>query len=433
MLRGVIPGFRLPEARPRTPRSTASRRMGVNIQDRQDARPQDITVESLCERRLQRRLPRRRRAGRLQARRSRRGRRARHHRRAHVPQERRRRQGRRRQARRRRRRRVHRGRRGADGRPPRREGSLHPLPPHARRDARNARRGLRGRGRRRQGHVSRFARRRVLAEHGNVAGLRMVNHVLGEKDASSRRRPEEVEGTEFTLKCDIVIPAVGQKVAVDPRAAGVEVGKRARSPPTRRPARRRSTASSPRATASPGPRASSPPSPPAAGAAVTIDTYLSGKDAFLEYDPKFNAVDKAAPASPHRAPQEGQPRHLSRRARPERAASDLGRHTSATLTEADGRRRGVPLPRLRLRRRLRASAPTSATRSPSPSTATGSSTTSRNATPAACASGAARTRTSKSSRRPRSRLPTPLRRRRPSPAAQRSSRYSRSGLGRRRP
>ena len=49
----------------------------------------------------------------------------------------------------------------------------------------------------------------ILTENGRVVGIRLVNHVLGEKDLSNRRRPVEVEGTEFTLKVDTVISALG--------------------------------------------------------------------------------------------------------------------------------------------------------------------------------------------------------------------------------
>jgi NADPH-dependent glutamate synthase beta subunit-like oxidoreductase/dihydroorotate dehydrogenase len=50
---------------------------------------------------------------------------------------------------------------------------------------------------------------------GHVSGIRLLNYVLGEKDASDRRRPKEVPGTEFTLQVDTVIPAVGQRVELD--------------------------------------------------------------------------------------------------------------------------------------------------------------------------------------------------------------------------
>ena len=44
----------------------------------------------------------------------------------------------------------------------------------------------------------------IIRSNGGVQALRMVNHVLGKSDASGRRRPEEVEGTEFTLQVDTV-------------------------------------------------------------------------------------------------------------------------------------------------------------------------------------------------------------------------------------
>jgi NADPH-dependent glutamate synthase beta subunit-like oxidoreductase len=50
--------------------------------------------------------------------------------------------------------------------------------------------------------------------NGKVEGIRMLNYVLGEQDPSSRRRPVEVPGTEFTLPVDMVISAVSQGVQV---------------------------------------------------------------------------------------------------------------------------------------------------------------------------------------------------------------------------
>jgi len=55
----------------------------------------------------------------------------------------------------------------------------------------------------------------ILTEDSRVIGIRLVNYVLGEKDLSNRRRPVEVEGTEFTLKVDTVISALGQRVESD--------------------------------------------------------------------------------------------------------------------------------------------------------------------------------------------------------------------------
>ena len=52
----------------------------------------------------------------------------------------------------------------------------------------------------------------VLQENGRVTGLRCIVNELGAPDASGRRRPVPVPGSEFVLPCDAVIPAIGQRV-----------------------------------------------------------------------------------------------------------------------------------------------------------------------------------------------------------------------------
>jgi NADPH-dependent glutamate synthase beta subunit-like oxidoreductase len=51
----------------------------------------------------------------------------------------------------------------------------------------------------------------IEVKDDHVSGITLVNQVLGEKDKSDRRRPEEVQEAEFTLHCDMVISAIGQK------------------------------------------------------------------------------------------------------------------------------------------------------------------------------------------------------------------------------
>ncbi len=46
-------------------------------------------------------------------------------------------------------------------------------------------------------------------ENGNVIGMRCVKCELGEPDASGRRRPVEVEGSDFVLDCDAMIMSIG--------------------------------------------------------------------------------------------------------------------------------------------------------------------------------------------------------------------------------
>jgi len=49
-------------------------------------------------------------------------------------------------------------------------------------------------------------------KEGKVTGLTCVRMELGPPDASGRCRPVEIKGSEFLLKCDIVIPAIGQVI-----------------------------------------------------------------------------------------------------------------------------------------------------------------------------------------------------------------------------
>jgi len=53
---------------------------------------------------------------------------------------------------------------------------------------------------------------RVLSRDGRLAGIECIRMELGEPDASGRRRPLPVKGSEFTLNIDSVIVAVGQAV-----------------------------------------------------------------------------------------------------------------------------------------------------------------------------------------------------------------------------
>ena len=56
----------------------------------------------------------------------------------------------------------------------------------------------------------------VSNEAGTVRGLRCTKMALGAPDASGRRRPEPIPGSEFTMDCEIVVAAIG--MAPDTRA-----------------------------------------------------------------------------------------------------------------------------------------------------------------------------------------------------------------------
>lgn len=68
--------------------------------------------------------------------------------------------------------------------------------------------------------------------NGNIAGIRCIRNRLGAPDASGRRAPEPIEGSEFVIPCDTVVAAAGQgtvttflpeDVQVDPRARRVVI------------------------------------------------------------------------------------------------------------------------------------------------------------------------------------------------------------------
>src|SRR5207248_4317271 len=56
---------------------------------------------------------------------------------------------------------------------------------------------------------------RIVEKDGRVGGVEFQRMALGEPDASGRRRPVPIEGSEFTIECDTVIPAIGQSPVLD--------------------------------------------------------------------------------------------------------------------------------------------------------------------------------------------------------------------------
>jgi len=52
---------------------------------------------------------------------------------------------------------------------------------------------------------------KVLAKNGKVSGIECIRMELGEKDASGRRKPVPLKGSNFTLKLDTLILAIGER------------------------------------------------------------------------------------------------------------------------------------------------------------------------------------------------------------------------------
>ena len=55
------------------------------------------------------------------------------------------------------------------------------------------------------------APKRIIGENSKVTGLECVRMELGEPDASGRRRPVEVPGSEFVIEADVIVAAIGQE------------------------------------------------------------------------------------------------------------------------------------------------------------------------------------------------------------------------------
>ena len=62
--------------------------------------------------------------------------------------------------------------------------------------------------------------RLITDENNKITGIEVQKMELGEPDDSGRRRPVPVEGSEYILECDLVIPAIGQ----DPDLSYLEDG-----------------------------------------------------------------------------------------------------------------------------------------------------------------------------------------------------------------
>ncbi len=58
--------------------------------------------------------------------------------------------------------------------------------------------------------------KRVVVENGRVIGLECIKNELGPADDSGRRRPVPLEGSEYVIECDMIIPAIGQSVDMAP-------------------------------------------------------------------------------------------------------------------------------------------------------------------------------------------------------------------------
>ena len=64
---------------------------------------------------------------------------------------------------------------------------------------------------------------KIIGENGEVCALQCVRMELGEPDESGRRRPVPIKGSEFEVKTDVVIAAIGQQPDLGPLALEGEI------------------------------------------------------------------------------------------------------------------------------------------------------------------------------------------------------------------
>ncbi|GIW20683.1 MAG: hypothetical protein KatS3mg065_0979 [Chloroflexota bacterium] len=67
----------------------------------------------------------------------------------------------------------------------------------------------------------------IIGENGRVKAVRFIRNKLGEPDASGRRSPIPIPGSEFVIPADTVIPAVGQAADLSflPAETNFEIGR----------------------------------------------------------------------------------------------------------------------------------------------------------------------------------------------------------------
>ncbi len=127
-----------------------------------------------------------------------------------------------------------------------------------------------------------------VVESGGRLGLKMSNQVLGGRDDTQRRRPESVNGAQFTLPCDTVIVAIGQQVEpvggidlkngaikADEESLRVQEGVFAGGDSVEVKTIIAAVAAGKKA-------------------AVSIDKFIRGEQAILQYEPQGGVVDKEA-------------------------------------------------------------------------------------------------------------------------------------------
>ena len=139
------------------------------------------------------------------------------------------------------------------------------------------------------------AAKNVNVEKGRVKSVWLLNYVLGPKDPASRRKPLEVPGTEFKLEVDSLIFAVGQQTVFEE----LKLSKKGVIEVDEKTCRTFLEGVYAGGDCVLGPKDVISAVALGKRAAVSIDKYLSGKDAFLKYSPATKPADKEAALMRH--------------------------------------------------------------------------------------------------------------------------------------
>lgn len=67
----------------------------------------------------------------------------------------------------------------------------------------------------------------ILGENGKVTGMKCIKMELGEPDASGRRRPVPMEGSEYVIDAETIVPAISQSADLSflPKEHGLELSR----------------------------------------------------------------------------------------------------------------------------------------------------------------------------------------------------------------
>lgn len=68
---------------------------------------------------------------------------------------------------------------------------------------------------------------KILGKDGKVSGMEVIKCELGEPDASGRRRPVKIPGSEYVIDADVIVPAISQQpdIAFLPEGHGFKISK----------------------------------------------------------------------------------------------------------------------------------------------------------------------------------------------------------------